>query len=76
MNDDNLKERIELFKSLFKGRDDVFAIRWEKGNKSGYMPAYFYDPYRYRMHKMKGGTFQNYTIKVICPYSTNKSRNI
>jgi len=36
INDNNLKN-ISLFKSFFKGRDDVFAVRWEKGNKSGYM---------------------------------------
>ena len=54
---------IQLFKSVFSGREDVFAVRWEKGNKSGYMPAYFYDPYRYRVHKMNGGTFQNYLDK-------------
>lgn len=41
----------------------MFAVRWEKGNKSGYMPAYFYDPYRLRAHKMNGGTFQNFTEK-------------
>jgi len=58
-----LQEQIALFTSLFKGREDVFAIRWEKGNKSGYMPAYFYDPYLYRAHKMNGGTFQNYIDK-------------
>lgn len=58
---------IQLFKSLFTGREDVFAIRWEKGNKSGYMPAYFYDPYRYRAHKMNGGTFQTYTDKEYLP---------
>lgn len=40
-------EQLSLFKSLFKGREDVFATRWEKGNKSGYMPAYFFDPYRW-----------------------------
>jgi len=55
--------QIQIFKSVFKGRDDVFAIRWEKENKNGYMPAYFYDPYLYRAHKMKGGTFQNYKAK-------------
>jgi superfamily II DNA or RNA helicase len=54
---------IQLFKSLFTGREDVFAIRWKKGNKSGYIPAYLYDPYRYRVHKMNGGTFQSYTDK-------------
>jgi superfamily II DNA or RNA helicase len=58
-----LSNQIQLFKSVFKGREDVFAIRWEKGKKSGYMPAYFYDPYMYRAHKMKGGTFQNYNDK-------------
>lgn len=31
------------------------------------MPAYFFDPYRYRTHKMKGGTFQNYADKSYLP---------
>lgn len=51
--------QIQLFKSVFKGREDVFAVRWENGNKSGYMPAYHYDLYMYRAHQMKGGTFEN-----------------
>jgi superfamily II DNA or RNA helicase len=63
VTDPKSENKIAIFRSLFKGRDDVFAIRWEKGTKSGYMPAYFYDPYRYRAHKMKGGTFQTYTDK-------------
>ncbi|MEO6868180.1 MAG: hypothetical protein ABI168_00960 [Ginsengibacter sp.] len=58
-----LSNQIQIFRSLFKGREDVFAIRWEKGIKSGYMPAYFYDPYQYRIHKINGGTFQNFTGK-------------
>ncbi len=58
-----LSNQIQIFKSVFKGREDVFAIRWEKETKSGYMPAYSYDPYMYRAHKMKGGTFQNYNDK-------------
>ncbi len=59
----SLPELVQLFKSVFKARDDVFAIRWEKGNKSGYMPAHSFDPYFYRAHKAKGGTFQNYKDK-------------
>jgi hypothetical protein len=59
----SLPEQVQLFKSVFKGRDDVFAIRWEKGNKSGYMPAHSFDPYFYRAHKAKGGTFQNFKYK-------------
>ena len=47
----NPTRQIQLIKSLFKGREDVFATRWEKGSKSGYMPAYYYDPYMYRLHK-------------------------
>ncbi|HEY4499115.1 MAG TPA: DEAD/DEAH box helicase family protein [Candidatus Paceibacterota bacterium] len=35
-------ERVALFRSLFKGREDVFARRWEKwgGGVSGYAPVY------------------------------------
>ena len=60
---------IRLFKSVFNGREDVFAVRWENGKKSGYMPAYAYDPYLYRAHKMRGGTFQNYSDKTYLPLS-------
>ena len=58
---------INLIKSFFKAREDVFALRWDKGGKSGYMPAYTFDPYRFRLHKMKGGTFQNYEDKNYLP---------
>ena len=56
-------EQIQFFYSLFKGREDVFALRWEKANRNGYMPAYSYDPYMYRLHKQNGGTFKNYKDK-------------
>ena len=62
-------QQIQLFKSFFRGREDVFAVRWENGKKSGYMPAYTYDPYLYRAHKMRGGTFQNYPDKRYLPLS-------
>jgi superfamily II DNA or RNA helicase len=60
---ESLSNQMQIFKSVFKGREDVFAVRWEKESKSGYMPAYFYDSYMYRAHKIKGGTFQNYKDK-------------
>lgn len=56
-------KNLGLFRSLFKGREDIFALRWENGKKSGYMPAYFYDPYRYRIHRINGGTFKNFNEK-------------
>lgn len=35
-----IRERISIFRNLFKGRVDVFAIRWEsKEGKTGYSPA-------------------------------------
>lgn len=38
--DEKIKERINLFKSIFQGRSDVYAVRWEaKKGKSGYSPA-------------------------------------
>lgn len=34
-------EKVKLFRSLFRGRDDVYAVRWEGRNngKAGYSPA-------------------------------------
>jgi hypothetical protein len=33
-------QKIELFRSLFKGREDVFPIRWEsKNGRTGYSPV-------------------------------------
>lgn len=58
-----MNEKLTIFKSLFKGREDIYATRWEKGNKNGYSPAYNFDPYHYKAHRMKGGTFQNYENK-------------
>lgn len=66
------QSKVEIIKSLFKGREDVFAIRWEKNGKNGYMPAYFYDPYRYRIHKMNGGSFQNFSEKSYLKLSDNE----
>jgi superfamily II DNA or RNA helicase len=63
----NFNYQVEVFKSLFKGREDVFAIHWEKGSKAGYIPAYFFDRYLLRKHKIAGGTFQNYSDKKYLP---------
>ena len=68
----NAPDNIHTFRSLFKGREDVFAIRWEKSGKSGYMPAYHYAPYHYRVHKMNGGTFANYPHKTYLPFTDNE----
>ncbi len=58
-----LEKNIELYMSLFKGRNDIYARRWEKADKSGYMPAYELDWNEYNKHKSEGGTFQNFKNK-------------
>jgi superfamily II DNA or RNA helicase len=36
----SVPEKITLFRSLFRGRNDIYAVRWEGANgKSGYSPA-------------------------------------
>lgn len=60
---------LVLFRSLFRGRDDVYAVRWEKDGRGGYMPAYRVDWDDYNQHKAKGGTFANYTKKEYLPIS-------
>src|ERR1039458_306611 len=38
--EERARKRIALFRSLFRGREDVYARRWEKdGSGSGYTPA-------------------------------------
>ncbi|RJQ83389.1 helicase [Pseudonocardiaceae bacterium YIM PH 21723] len=38
------RERVLLFRSLFVGRDDVFASRWERDGKKGWSPKYDRQP--------------------------------
>lgn len=32
-------EKVALFRAFFRGREDVFAVRWENRGKAGYSPA-------------------------------------
>lgn len=59
----NTALNIELYKSLFKGRTDIYAVRWEKKGRSVYMPAYKVDWTDYHKHKAQGGTFKDYKNK-------------
>jgi hypothetical protein len=62
-----MKQNLGLFKSLFKGRENVFAIRWERDGKSGYMPACILDWDQFKMHKTKGGTLKDFKNKEYAP---------
>ncbi len=60
---------IKLYKSLFKGRTDIYAVRWTKNDRSGYMPAYKVDWSDYNKHKAQGGTFKDYKNKEYLPFN-------
>ncbi len=64
----NEKQNIELYKSLFNGRKDIYAVRWKKDERSGYMPAYKVDWSDYNKHKAQGGTFKDYKNKEYLPF--------
>ena len=46
----------------------MYAVRWEKAGRSGYMPAYKIDWTDYNRHKSQGGNFRNYKNKDYLPY--------
>ncbi|MDR9367283.1 MAG: DEAD/DEAH box helicase family protein [Balneolaceae bacterium] len=69
------KKQVELFQSLFKGREDVYARRWEKENRNGYMLAYDVDWDRYEKHKALGGTFQDFKHKSLAPLTPQVIKN-
>lgn len=57
------EDRLYLFKAIFKGREDVYAKRWETKDKSGYAPAYNIDWNQFEFHKANGGTIKDYPNK-------------
>lgn len=49
-----VKDRIALFRSLFRGREDVYAVRWEGSDgRSGYMPKSDRDWKAYNASKLE-----------------------
>ena len=54
---------IEIYKSLFRGREDIYAVRKEKGGKAGYMPEYDVDWTHWKEHQARGGGFDSYKYK-------------
>ena len=69
------EDNIALFASIFLGRKDIYAVRWEKDDKSGYMPAYKVDWSDYEKHKAQGGTFKDYPGKEYLPFDNTVIKN-
>ncbi len=65
------EHKISIYKSLFRGRNDIYAERWEKEGRTGYIPAYKVDWSEWENHKTRGGTFQDYKKKEPKPFEIN-----
>ncbi|MEK7639789.1 MAG: DEAD/DEAH box helicase family protein [Patescibacteria group bacterium] len=61
------EEQLHLYQSLFRGRTDVYARRWEKNERSGYSPAYQFDWNTFLAHKTRGGTMATFEQKTALP---------
>jgi hypothetical protein len=59
--------KIKLYRSLFRGRDDIYAVGREKQGKSGYMPNYDVDWTNWKEHQARGGDFDDYKHKKAIP---------
>ena len=57
------EQQVELFKSLFRGRSDIYARHWEKNGKSGYSPAYEFEWVEFMAHKRCGGSMKDFENK-------------
>ncbi len=61
------EDQLNLYLTLFRGRTDVYARRWEKEGKSGYSPAYDFDWNEFLAHKRRGGTMTTFEKKTAIP---------
>jgi len=59
--------QVELFMSLFRGRADAYARRWEKDGRSGYSPAYEFSWDEFMAHKRRGGSLKDFENKRLLP---------
>ena len=58
-------DKIKLYRSLFRGREDIFARRWDK--TGGYFPDYTFDWNEFNAHKAHGGTIKDFEHKAPTP---------
>jgi len=61
------EDQLNLYLSLFHGRTDIYARRWEKNEKSGYSPAYDFNWNEFLAHKNRGGTMTTFEKKTVIP---------
>ena len=61
------EQQVRLFLSLFHGRTDIYARRWEKDGRSGYSPAYEFNWDEFMAHKRLGGSLKDFKNKRLLP---------
>ena len=61
------QKEIEVFRSLFRCRTDVYARRWEKDGRSGYSPAYEFNWDEFMAHRRRGGSLKDFPNKRLLP---------
>ncbi len=61
------QEKLALYRSLFRGRDDAYPRRWEKNGKSGWTPAYSFDWNEFNTHRARGGSIKDFEHKTLLP---------
>ncbi len=61
------EDKVKLYRSLFRGREDIYARRWEKSGKSGYSPAYDFSWDEFNAHRAQGGNLKNFENKTPLP---------
>ncbi|KKQ35541.1 MAG: Type III restriction enzyme, res subunit:DEAD/DEAH box helicase [Candidatus Nomurabacteria bacterium GW2011_GWB1_37_5] len=61
------QEKLDIFRTLFKGRADTYPRRWEKGDKSGWSPAYSFDWNEFNTHRARGGKMKDFENKKLLP---------
>jgi len=69
------EQKISRFMSLFRGRTDVYARRWEKDGISGYSPAYEFDWSKFMVHKRRGGSLKDFEEKRLLPLTKDVIKN-
>ena len=65
-------EQAQLFMSIFRARNDIYARRWEKGERNGYSPAYQFDWNEFMAFKAKGGKISDFSNKQLLPLTIEK----
>ncbi len=70
-----MEQKLEIFKLLFKGREDVFAIRWERDGKKRLNACGILDWDQYKLHKAKGRILKDFKNKEYAPLTDQRILN-